>query len=133
MAKGFLQGLYDAAYGGLDENTGLAKFDEDKLRRELEKNDRLLKNNKDIFEQCESKTFTCPRYNPCPICSKCQNKASHLYVACQTCRIPIRSHSYEDRNKMIKRKNFVQYVSPEIMKGIRELDKEITGEEYADE
>lgn len=125
--KGFIQGLYDAANGGLDNN-GIPKFDEEKLRRELDKNDRLLRNNKDIFEEKEPKTKTCPRYNPCPICSKCQNKASHLYVACQTCKIPICSHTYSDREKMIKRKNFTQYVSKEIMEEIHRVSEEVIGD-----
>lgn len=125
--KGFIQGLYDAANGGLDNN-GMPKFDEEKLRRELDKNDRLLRNNKDIFEEKEPKTKTCPRYNPCPICSKCQNKASHLYVACQTCKIPICSHTYSDREKMIKRKNFTQYVSKEIMEEIHRVSEEVIGD-----
>lgn len=131
--KGYLESLYEAANGGIDFNTGKIKFDEQKLRRELDKNDRLLRNNKDIFEQGEPKYKTCPRYNPCPICFKCQNKASHLYVSCQTCQIPICAHTYYDREKMIKRKNFVNYVTPEIMGMIKDLDKNITGGENAEQ
>ena len=127
MKNNFLQGLYEAAAGLPDEN-GIPKFDEQKLRRELDKNDRLMKNNKDIFEESEPKTKTCPRYNPCPICSKCMNKASHLYVTCQTCKIPICSHTYADRDKMIKRKNFIVYVSDDIMNSIKELSLEIVGD-----
>jgi hypothetical protein len=125
--KGFIQGLYDMAAGAPDEN-GIPKLDEQKLRRELDKNDRLLRNNKDIFEEKEPKTKTCPRYNPCPICSKCLNKASHLYVSCQTCQIPICSHTYENRENMIKRKNFTQYVTKEIMDEIHRIDREVIGD-----
>lgn len=129
MSNKWLQGLYDMAAGVPDEN-GIPKFDEQKLRRELDKNDRLMKNNKDIFEEGEPKTKTCPRYSPCPICAKCMNKASHLYVACQTCKIPICSHTYADREKMIKRKNFTTYVSNDIMNSIKELSRKIVGEQY---
>lgn len=124
MNNKFIQGLYDMAAGAPDEN-GIPKLDEQKLRRELDKNNKLMRNNKDIFEEHEPKTKTCPRYNPCPICSKCMNKASHLYVACQTCQIPICSHTYSDREKMIKRKNFTQYVSKEIMNEILRIEKEV--------
>lgn len=127
MKNNFLQGLYEAAAGLPDEN-GIPKFDEQKLRRELDKNNRLMRNNKEIFEESEPKSKTCPRYNPCPICSKCMNKASHLYVACQTCKIPICSHTYADRDKMIKRKNFIIYVSDDIMNSIKELSLEIVGD-----
>lgn len=127
MNNKFIQGLYDMAAGAPDEN-GIPKLDEQKLRRELDKNDRLMRNNKDIFMEQEPKYFSCPRYLKCPICSKCMNKASHLYVACQTCKIPICSHTYADRNKMIKRKNFTIYVSDDIMKEIKQLSLKIAGE-----
>ena len=126
MAKmnGFLQGLYDAAKGLPDEN-GIPKFDEQKLRRELNSNKKLGARNKVIFEQTEPKFNRCPRYNPCVICDKCMNKASHLYVACQTCGIPICLHTFENRNNMIKRKNFIEFVSKETMEYIEELSKEV--------
>lgn len=127
MNNKFIQGLYDMAAGAPDEN-GIPKLDEQKLRRELDKNDRLMRNNKDIFMEQEPKYFSCPRYLKCPICSKCMNKASHLYVACQTCKIPICSHTYADRDKMIKRKNFTIFVSDDIMKEIKQLSLEIVGE-----
>lgn len=130
MNNNFLKGLYDMAKSDshIDPLTGMAKFDEQKLRRELDKNAKLMRNNKDVFEENEPKTKTCPRYNPCPICSKCQNKASHLYIACQTCKIPICSHTYADRDKMIKRKNFTIYVKDGIMDAIKELSIKIVGE-----
>lgn len=127
----FIEKLYDMAKSDtIDPTSGQYKLDEQKLRRELDKNDRLMRNNKDIFEEKEPKTKTCPRYNPCPLCSKCQNKASHLYVACQTCKIPICSHKYSDREKMIKRKNFIIYVENDIMNDIKKLSKKIVGEKY---
>ena len=130
MNNNFLKGLYDMAKSDshIDPLTGMPKFDEQKLRRELDRNAKLMRNNKDVFEENEPKIKTCLRYNPCPICSKCQNKASHLYVSCQTCKIPICSHTYSDRDKMIKRKNFTIYVKDDIMNGIKELSKKIVGE-----
>ena len=134
MAKKMLEALYDMAKSDsqIDPLTGMPKFDEQKLRRELDKNDKLMRNNKDIFEEGEPKAKTCPRYNPCPICAKCMNKASHLYVACQTCKIPICSHTYADREKMIKRKNFTQYVTKEVMDEIHKLNETCRGNKHYD-
>ena len=119
-----LQGLYDAA-AGLPDEYGMPKFDEQKLRRYLKGNNHLGARNKVLFEQYEPKFKTCPRYDPCPICDKCRNKASHLYVACQTCKINICCHTYSDRDKMIKRDNFVLPVSKETMDEIKKLAEEV--------
>lgn len=127
MNKGtysLFEGLQEVAAGAPDEN-GIPKFDEQRLRRYL-KNTKLGSPNKVVFEQTESKFRTCPRYNPCPICDKCMNKASHLYVACQTCKISICNHTYADRKKMIKRENFELPVDKSIYEAIEKLDKEIT-------
>lgn len=124
--NGFVQGLYDMAAGVPDEN-GIPKMDEQKLRRELEKNNQLGRRNKEVFREKEVKFTTCPRYNPCPICDKCQNKASHLYVACQTCKINICNHTYDNRNTMIKRRNFVEYVNKETMDYIKNLSEQVKG------
>ena len=104
-----LQGLYEMAKSdsNIDPITGVPKFDEQKLRRNLEANRKLGRRNRDVFEQGEPKFKTCPRYDPCPICDKCRAKASHLYKACETCNIPICSHTYADREKMIKRNNSI--------------------------
>ena len=122
-----LQGLYEMAKSdsNVDPITGVPKFDEQKLRRNLEANRKLGRRNRDVFEQGEPKFKTCPRYDPCPICDKCRAKASHLYKACETCNIPICSHTYADREKMIKRNNFTQLVTPEVMAAIKELGKEL--------
>ncbi len=118
------EGLEEIAAGAPDEN-GIPKFEEQKLRRFL-KNQKLGSPNRIVFENTEPKFKTCPRYNPCPICDKCMNKASHLYVACQTCKIPICSHTYADKVKMIKRENVTVPVDDETFKVIEALDKEIT-------
>lgn len=122
-----LQGLYEMAKSdsNVDPITGVPKFDEQKLRRNLEANRKLGRRNRDVFEQGEPKFKTCPRYDPCPICDKCRAKASHLYKACETCNIPICSHTYADREKMIKRNNFTQIVTPEVMAAIKELEREL--------
>ena len=122
-----LQGLYEMAKSdsSVDPITGVPKFDEQKLRRNLEANRKLGRRNRDVFEQGESKFKTCPRYDPCPICDKCRAKASHLYKACETCNIPICSHTYADREKMIKRNNFTQFVSSEVMDAIRKLGEKM--------
>ena len=127
MANGTIQALYEMAKSNsqLDPVTGIPKFDEQKFRRALESNRKLGKRNKDIFEDGEPKSKTCPRYDPCPICDKCRAKASHLYKSCETCKIPICSHTYADREKMIKRKNFVITVEPEVMEEIKELDSKV--------
>ena len=122
-----LQGLYEMAKSdsSVDPITGVPKFDEQKLRRNLKANRKLGRRNRDVFEQGEPKFKTCPRYDPCPICDKCRAKASHLYKACETCNIPICSHTYADREKMIKRNNFTQIVTPEVMAAIKELGREL--------
>jgi len=126
-SNNFIQGLYEMAKSDsqVDPITGIPKMDEQKLRRALEQNQKLGRRNRDNYEAGESKFKTCPRYDPCPICDKCKAKASHLYVACQTCKIPICSHTYDDRDKMIKRENFVLKVSEEVMNTVVEIDKEV--------
>lgn len=126
MAKGTIQALYDMAKSDtqIDEN-GIPKMDEQKLRRALEQNRKLGSRNRDNYAAGEHKFYDCPRYDPCPICDKCRAKASHLYVACQTCKIPICSHTYHDRDTMIKRKNFEIKVTKEVMDAVRKLDKEV--------
>lgn len=120
----FIQGLYEMAKSDnqVDPITGVPKMDEQKLRRALEQNQKLGRRNRDNYEEGEPKFKSCPRYDPCPICDKCRAKASHLYVVCQTCKIPICSHTYDDRDKMIKRQNFEIKVSEEVMTSIMQLD-----------
>ena len=127
MAKNTIQALYEMAKSDsqIDPVTGMPKFDEQKLRRSLENNNKLGKRNRDIFEDGEIKFKTCPRYDPCPICDKCRNKASHLFKACETCKIPICSHTYNDRANMIKRKNFTLFVEKETIDAIKKLDREV--------
>ena len=78
MNKDMIQGLFDMAKSdsSVDPVTGMPKFDEQKLRRNLEQNNKLGRRNKEIYEKGERKFHTCPRYDPCPICDKC--RASYL-------------------------------------------------------
>lgn len=108
----------------VDDN-GLTSFEESKLRRALEQNDQLMRNNKDIFGEQEPKFFTCKRYDPCPICFKCMVKASHLFVKCQTCNIPLCAHTYDHRRKMIRRFNFSVVVDRKTMDIIKNLAKTV--------
>lgn len=119
----FLETLYEAAQ--TKDEQGLSKFDEQKLRRTLESNDKLYSRNKDQFARYEPRFHTCKMYDPCPICDKCRNKASHLYVRCQNCLIPMCAHTYANRAKMIRRQNFKLKVSKEIVIKLRELSKEV--------
>lgn len=127
MNNKFIEGLYDMAKSDtqVDPITGIPKMDEQKLRRALKQNTQLGRRNRDNYEAGESKFKTCPRYDPCPICDKCRNKASHLYVACQTCKIPICSHTYTDRDRMIKRKNFEIIATEQVMNKIRQIDSDL--------
>jgi hypothetical protein len=126
-SNNFIQGLYEMAKSDnqVDPVTGVPKMDEQKFRKALEQNTQLGKRNRDKYEDGEPKFKSCPRYDPCPICDKCRAKASHLYIACQTCKIPICSHTYTDRDKMIKRKNFEVKVSDEVMSVIHDIDKKV--------
>jgi hypothetical protein len=117
----YIKGLYDMAQTTNEE--GLSVLDEQKLRRALDGNKKLFGKNSDIFAE-EPKSQTCSMYNPCPICSKCLNKASHLYVRCQTCGIPICVHTYKDKKFMIRRENFAIIPSPEVKGAIRQMAKE---------
>ena len=129
-SNSFIQGLYEAAKSdtSVDPISGVPKFDEQKLRRKLDANKKLGARNRDLFATGERRFKTCPRYNPCSICDKCQNKASHLYVSCQECKIPICSHTYEDRERMIKRDNFTIFVEKEVMDSIKELARTVINE-----
>ena len=118
-----LEQLYDMA--SVQDEQGLTKMDEAKLKRELQGNNKLMARNKDVFAEGEPKFHTCKWYDPCPICEKCKNKASHLYVKCQSCKIPNCVHSHRDIGIMIKRKNFIFEIKDlEFKKAFRNLKRE---------
>ena len=122
MSNQYIKKLYDLAKDNNEQ--GLSKFDEHKLRKALESNNSLMTRNKEKFKE-EPKFHTCSLYDPCPICDKCRNKASHLYVRCQTCTIPICIHTHADRVKMIKRKNCKVKVTKEVFNKLKELSEEV--------
>jgi hypothetical protein len=63
----------------------------------------------------------CPRYQPCPICRKCGNKASHLFEKCYTCGIPLCTHNYKAKVMMIKRSNFSVIINQDVMDSLDEM------------
>ena len=121
--KNFLmEQLYDMASSKEQDPNGLSKFDEAKLRKELEGNKKFMAKNKNIFAEGEPRFYTCRWYEPCAICDKCKNKASHLYVRCQNCQIPICVHTHKNITTMIKRKNFtLGLVSKDTIEKFRKL------------
>lgn len=117
-----LQGIYDMV-GFTPEKED--KFEEARFKKAIESNRNLARRNIEMFNENDECFTNCPRYNPCPICDKCQNKASHLYVKCQICQIPICTHKYKDRVFMIKRKNFEIKVSKGTLATLRELSNKV--------
>lgn len=105
MSNKFIENLLEETITA-NNQAGLSQLEERKLRKAIKKNDRLMQRNAVIFEENEPQFSKCLMYNPCPICDKCLNKASHLYQRCETCTIPICIHTYADRKKMIRRENF---------------------------
>lgn len=106
-------------------NKHYSKLQQEAVNENLIKNikDNMHKNKttKEIFEESQDCFTKCPRYNPCPICSKCENKASHLYVKCAICEIPMCTHKYKDRETMIKRDNNTINVTRETINKIKEI------------
>lgn len=55
----------------------------------------------------------CSMYDPCPICFKCMNKATHLYQKCNDCPLMHCAHNHKQRAWMIRRENFAIDVTKE--------------------
>lgn len=73
----------------------------------------------------------CPMYEPCPICYKCQVKASHLYEQCAACPLEFCAHTYKQRALLIRRENFAIKVSKKTYQQLKELvdrSKELSNE-----
>lgn len=117
MSKHKIQEMYDMAKS---TNKGLSKFDEQVLKNDISKNNKLFARNRDLFAN-EKRLEQCSLYDPCRICDKCLNKASHLYVRCQNCTIPICTHKHKDRVRMIRRNNFKIKVSDKVLNELRRL------------
>jgi hypothetical protein len=120
--KSFLRNLVDGSV--LKDEKGLSVLDEQKLRRALDSNDKLLRSNKDIFKE-EPRSATCPRYIPCPICYKCEVKSSNLFVSCVNCKIPRCVHTRKEKSTMIKQKNFSLGLDDSVEKHLEEKAKEL--------
>lgn len=110
------------------DSEGREKFEMRKLLKKVKDNSSIGMCNKDKFEEIEPNFNTCTNYNPCPICGKCMNKASHLYVKCSNCLIPTCLHNFENKNLMLKRKNFTVNVSDYTWNKIKEEIKKQGGE-----
>jgi hypothetical protein len=102
----------------------LERLKDNKLMKEMNESANTFQRNKDRYKEGETKFHTCNLYNPCPICDKCQNKASHIYVRCQTCQIPMCTHKFNDRVFMIRRENFALEVGDLGKQELRELAKQ---------
>lgn len=82
-----------------------------------------------FYELCNN----CPMYEPCPICYKCQVKASHLYEQCASCPLEFCAHTYKQRALLIRRENFTIKVSKKTFEKIREFDKRSKESEHEKE
>lgn len=120
--KRFIETLYEMS--AVEDGNAIPKFDKNKLKTNLNSS-KLIGRNKDIFKSNEPRFETCLSYNPCVICDKCQNKASHLYVKCQLCLIPMCTHTHNDRVKMIKRWDSTINVTDNTKRELRKLFKKI--------
>lgn len=71
----------------------------------------------------------CAMYEPCPICFKCMNKASHLYLRCQNCEVQFCGHSHKQRSFMIRRENFAINVTNQVGEELLNASKRIQYQE----
>ena len=117
MGKHKIEEMYDMAKSS---NKGLSKYEEQVLKNDIQGNNKLFAKNRDLFAE-EKRLEHCSLYDPCRICDKCLNKASHLYVRCQNCKIPICVHKHKDRVKMIRRNNFKINVNDKVLNELERL------------
>lgn len=86
-----------------------------------------LENNKRLSKGCSM-------YDPCPICFKCMNKATHLYVRCGDCPVQFCGHNHKQRSYMIRRENFAISVSKKTYDKFKEASARLRRrEEQANE
>ena len=107
----------------IDPSKELTASDERRMKTALESNQTLFRQNKDIFAENEKRFHICPQYLPCPVCHKCKAKASHLYVKCQTCTIPICRHTYGDAKSLIKREPFTIRATSDMAEMILDMEE----------
>lgn len=89
------------------------------------KDTKLLSNKDTLLDMAEG----CSKYLPCPLCYKCRNKGSHLYVKCDSCLIPICVHTDSQINMLIRRDNFTQEVSKEMVDFLKKEELIIGGKD----
>lgn len=118
MDKAKLQGMYDM-FGFTPEKENI--FEEQRLRKAMNEHAGRVKRNKDIFSEREPQFFKCKMYKPCPICDKCEVKASHLFERCAECTIPLCNHKHKDKVFMIRRENFRLNLDNQIIQELRKL------------
>ena len=104
----------------MEELNRMAEWGADAEMIRMQKEAGRLHSNRDDFDEEQSRIGGCRRYLPCPICYKCCNKASHLYIKCQLCRIPACVHTHREKEAMIRRANFFVPVTGEVMAAIIE-------------
>jgi len=104
----------------MEELNRMAEWGADAEMIRIQKEAARLHSNKDDFDEELSRIGGCRRYLPCPICYKCGNKASHLYIKCQLCRIPACVHTHREKEAMIRRANFYVHVTGGVMAAIIE-------------
>ncbi len=81
---------------------------------------------KDYYRQ-KVEEAGCTRYQPCEICYKCKVKASHLFIKCGNCQVPICGHDERARNFMIRRENQrhrLMHFLPSINEGKKKGDEQ---------
>jgi hypothetical protein len=81
---------------------------------------------KNIFKEMSN---GCTMYEPCPICFKCQNKASHLYIRCESCPLDFCGHNHKQRSLIIKRENFAVTVTDETGEEFLKLSENLKATE----
>lgn len=111
MANKFIESMLEETITAKNK-AGLSELDERRLRKSMDKSGPMIERNQVKFEREEPRFSTCSMYNPCPICDKCLNKGSHLFKRCETCKIPMCIHTYNDKKKMIRRENFTFKTNP---------------------
>lgn len=63
----------------------------------------------------------CSMYDPCPMCFKCMNRATHLYERCLNCPVQFCGHNHKQRSYMIRRDNFAIKVTKETGEKLKAL------------
>jgi hypothetical protein len=81
----------------------------------------------DRKQQYKELSKGCSMYEPCPLCYKCMNKATHLYIRCETCPLEFCGHSHKHRSFMIRRENFGINVTDETGEEFKKLSEQADG------